>query len=414
MESGKINDFAMRAVGAVIAMGVSPRTAWEEYANVFEPIAVMHKTRGREYFERGIVDEFLLEVSGRFDRGEIGWAHYRRLKRGTERLLEFYETGKMEWACPGKVSKFKLNAYYEEIIKNFVSSSNFHPNTQGDVIWVSRKYFSWLLGEGHENLSRAGVDEVQRFMTYCSHHMTFGSVHNTKLYLKRLYGYLAACGLSESAYEELLSFSVIRGSRIFPAASLRDVAAILDQVDRRAPIGKRDYAIILLGAVTGLRAIDIARLKLSDMDWRRGEIRLVQAKTGKSLALPLTRDVGEAIRDYILHGRPHTIAEEIFLRDHRPYQGFRSACSIGNMYDVYREKAGLPRNAFDGNGFHSLRRGLGKNLVTSRIPVTMVAQIFGDEDIDSTKEYIALDSVHLKECALPFTGIEPKGGADDE
>ena len=83
------------------------------------------------------------------------------------------------------------------------------------------------------------------------------ATNNAKLYLKRLYGYLAAIGLSGSAYEELLSFRVIRGSRVFPAASPSDVATILNQIDRRIPAGKRDYAIILLGAVIGLYAIDI-------------------------------------------------------------------------------------------------------------------------------------------------------------
>ena len=140
----------------------------------------------------------------------------------------------------------------------------------------------------------------------------------------------------------------------------------------------------------------------------KGGIKIVQSKTGKSVALPLTKDVGEAIRDYILNGRQNTESEEIFLRNHRPYQGFFDGVAIGKMYDEYRKKAGLSRDAFDGNSFHALRRGVGKNLVTSHIPITTVAQILGQEDIDSAKKYISLDSIHLKECALSFNGIEPK------
>jgi len=288
-------------------------------ADTYKRIA-MHRMREKEILDPELINEFAVEAAGRLDRGEIGWSHYRRIKRGTERLIEFYQTGKMEWSCPGKVSKFKLNDYYERIINDFLAASAFHPNTQGDVVWVSRKYFAWLIGEGHNDLSAVGAEEIQGFIGYCSRHMTIGSVHNTKLYLKRLYEYLACCGLSVSDYKQLLSFKVIRGSRIFPAASPDDVASILNQVDRRIPAGKRDYAIVLLGSVTGLRAIDIARLRLSDIDWQRGEIKLVQAKTGKSLALPLTRDVGESVQDYILHGRQHTEVKEIFLRYHRPYQ----------------------------------------------------------------------------------------------
>jgi integrase len=60
----------------------------------------------------------------------------------------------------------------------------------------------------------------------------------------------------------------------------------------------------MLGVVLGLRACDVKALRLTDIDWRRGEICIVQHKTGKPLALPLTTDVGEALKDYILHARP--------------------------------------------------------------------------------------------------------------
>ena len=410
MEMKTINEIAAQAVEAVIASGVSQYTAWEEHLKVYEPILILHRMRGKEYLDDELINEFITDAQNRLDRKEIGWSHYRRLKRGASRLAEFGKTGKLGWTCPSKVSKFKLNEFFEEVIKDFLASSDFHPNTQGDIVWIARKYFAWLVGEGKQDLQGVGADDIQKFLIFCSKHLKIGSIHNTKLYLKKLYSYLADCGLSNNNYEDLLSFKVIRGVRIYPAASPDDLAIILNSVDRRIPKGKRDYAIILLGAVTGLRAIDIARLKLTDIDWRRGEIKIVQAKTGGSLALPLTQDVGKAIEDYILFGRPYTESSEIFIRDHRPYRGFKDSVSIGDMYDVYRKMAGLPRDAFDGNGFHSMRRGVGKNLVTAHTPITTVAQILGQNDFNSPKRYIPLDSVHLKECALSFSGIAPKEG----
>jgi site-specific recombinase XerD len=75
----------------------------------------------------------------------------------------------------------------------------------------------------------------------------------------------------------------------------------------------------------------------------------------------------------------------------------------------------LPRNAFDGRGFHSLRRAFGKGMVTAGVPIEAVAQAIGDSHIDSVKKYVSLDSHHLKECALDFSGIEfsadSEGGA---
>jgi integrase len=414
MKKLRIDELVVKATEAVIALGVAPLSAWTEHNSAYKPLVALHKENELEYLDDELVKQFLNDTGARVDRGEIGWAQYRRVQRGIDRLLEYSLKGTIGWTFFKKVSKFKISPYYEKIIGDFLDASNFHSNTQGDIVWIARKYFAWLISEGKHTLKGVGATEIQNFLVHCSKHLKLGSIHNTKVYLKKLYAYLAEIGLSQNNYEELLSFKVIRGTRVYPAASPGDLAQILEQVDRRIPIGKRDYAIILLGAVTGLRAIDITRLELSDIDWKAGEIKIVQEKTGVSLALPLTTDVGAAIEEYILRARPETDSDKVFLRSHKPYQGFKDSASIGDMYDVYRKRAGLPRDPFDGNGFHSLRRGVGNNLTNAQIPVTDVAQVLRVRNINEKKKYISLDSVHLKECAISFAGIEPstaQGGA---
>jgi len=164
--------------------------------------------------------------------------------------------------------------------------------------------------------------------------------------------------------------------------------------------------MFMLGVVTGLRAIDIFRLKLTDIDWRKGEINLQQSKTGQNLQLPLTADIGEALQDYILNARQKVNEPHVFLRIHPPYKAFTDAVSIGDIYDEYRIAAGFERKAFDGKGFHSLRRTVGTNLVTADIAVTDAAQLLGKMTPRSMDKYIALDIAHLKECALDFSDIE--------
>ena len=405
-----VDELALKTTEAVLALGHGIHSAWNEYSTTYLPVVKLHKQRGKEQFDREVVTEYVRMIEGRIERGEISWSHYKTLKRGAERLTEFHDTGRLEWSCPGKVSKFKLNKYFENIVSEFLSCNDFHQNTRGDIVWVARKYFAWLIQQGFNNLRNVGVDEVQGFMIYCSRHMKSSSVHNVKLYMKKLCRHLAENGYTKDSYDGLFAFRVSRESRMFPAIPPEEIAAILEMIDRRLPKGKRDYAIILLGIVTGLRAVDIARPKLTDIDWKNGEIRIVQSKTGKSLTLPLTKDVGEAIQDYILHGRQDTESDTVFLRIHAPFQAFADGVAIGDMYDYYRKQAGLPRNAFDGKGFHALRRSAARNMTTSGVPVTTVAQVLGDSDMNSTKKYIALDSEHLKDCALDFSGIAPETG----
>ena len=161
----------------------------------------------------------------------------------------------------------------------------------------------------------------------------------------------------------------------------------------------------MLGVVLGLRGCDVRALQLTDINWREGEIRISQSKTGKPLALPLTSDVGKALRDYILNGRPHFDDPHVFLRHKPPIGPIKSSSTFSGVYTQYMRMAGL-----DGpGGFYQLRRAEGKNLVVSGTPVTTVAQILGHTDIANTKQYISLDTASLKICALSFDGIEPRG-----
>jgi integrase len=125
---------------------------------------------------------------------------------------------------------------------------------------------------------------------------------------------------------KLLSVPLNKQAKLYPATSREEINKTLDIIDRHTVKGKRDYAIILLGVVSGLRAIDIARLKLDDIDWASGEIKIVHSKTAQSLALPLTVDVGSVIRDYILNGRPAVDCEYVFLRMKAPIREF--SCGV--------------------------------------------------------------------------------------
>lgn len=227
--------------------------------------------------------------------------------------------------------------------------------------------------------------------------------------MKKLYRFLYEKGYTESAYEAFFSFKICRESRLFPAAEDETVDAILNVIDLQTAVGKRDYAIILLAYVLGMQAADIAKLRLSEILWAKGEIRFIQKKTNSVVIPPLTTDVGEALRDYILNGRPKTDCEQVFLRANSPFLPFKDPLCINDCFRAYCKRAGIPREAWDGLGFHSLRRAAGKRMVTSGTSIHTVAQVMGHMDINSDTKYISLDSEHFAECALDFSGIEVGG-----
>jgi len=410
MQRVKINELARQVTKKMETAGYSPVTIWRMYADVLIPLVRQHESQGTEYLDMDIVTEYRQRVFMRQMSGTITRKYSSRILDAVNKLTRLNDTGKLEWSCPSRISKYKLNTFYDLLLGEYTTSFDMHPNTRDDVAWVARKFFAWLIENNHETLENVSVHEIQDFIIHCSGYMQSSSVYNVQLYMRKLCSYLFQSGLIANAYTTLLSMKVFRESKMYPATSQDELALILAQVDRSTPRGKRNYAIIMLGAVTGLRAIDIIRLKLSSIDWQKGCIKVVQSKTEETLVLPLTADVGEAVKEYILYARPASAEENIFLRSQAPYIPVTVTDSIRDVYNNYRKKAGLPKKAFDGKGFHSLRRGLGKSMVTAGVPVETVAQVLGSKKTDAAKKYISLDSEHLKECALDFSGIAPAHG----
>jgi len=112
--------------------------------------------------------------------------------------------------------------------------------------------------------------------------------------------------------------------------------------------------------------------------------------------------------DYILYGRPQSNYSNIFLTSRPPVQPLERR-GVYSAFNHVRKAAGLAKRPF-----HDLRRATGTSMVVDGIPVTTVAQVLGHTKISSTKQYISLDSAHLKECALGLAGIEQAGGTTFE
>jgi len=406
MDEISVKDLAVKTRETMRASGTAEYSLWKLYTSSLLPIVRWFRKHGHEMFSEELAYEYLNEYAMRLQNGEIGRVYHNYMRNGMAQMMAVYGCGAPEWLKMKRGSRYQFNEYYEKLLAEFTVSEVFHHNTLGDIIWVCRKFFAWLCENGHSDLTTVGADEIQNFIIECSNTMKTNSVYNVKLYLKKLCAYLNDRGLLPNAFSGLLSFGVSREARQFPTTSADEIEAVLSLIDRDTPKGKRDYAIIMLAVVTGLRAVDIARLKLTDIDWRKGEINLVQSKTTQSLELPLTMDVGEALQDYILNGRRKVNEPQVFLRHIPPYRAFFSGVAIADIYDEYRERAGYERKAFDGKGFHSLRRTVGTCLVTSDIAIADAAQILGKIRPESMRKYTALDLPHLKECALDFADIE--------
>jgi integrase len=141
-----------------------------------------------------------------------------------------------------------------------------------------------------------------------------------------------------------------------------DVTKILQAVDRGNPCGKRDYAIILLITRLGLRGIDVKRLRFGDLDWPGNRLSVVQAKTGHRVQLPLLKDVGWAIIDYVRSGRPRSDCPEVFIRHTAPIGPFSDQDHLHQILVKHARTAHVPLGEKRRHGMHSLRHTLATQL----------------------------------------------------
>jgi site-specific recombinase XerD len=206
--------------------------------------------------------------------------------------------------------------------------------------------------------------------------------------------------LSEDLSIHVPQVRVAQDGRLPSVWSGADVEALLAAVDRASPKGKRDYAILLLACRLGLRVSDIRGLCLEHLHWRDDRIEMTQTKTGAPLALPLSEELGEALIDYLRHGRPVTHHREMFLRLKAPVEPFGSNDNLHHILTFYRQRAGIALPALARKGLHSLRHTVATRLLEAGTPLETIANILGHLSPESTQIYAKVDLEALRRAAL--------------
>jgi len=175
-----------------------------------------------------------------------------------------------------------------------------------------------------------------------------------------------------------------------------EVEQMLQKVDRRSTVGKRDYAILLLLVTYGLRAREVGALTLDDIDWKRNHLHIRGRKAGHSTAYPLAAPVGEALLDYLKQGRPETTERAVFFRAYAPYTPL-SRVAVSLRAKWYLRKAGInvPRP-----GSHTLRHTCVQRLVDSGFSLKTIGDFVGHRTPDATKIYAKVNVQALREVAL--------------
>lgn len=372
-----------------------------EQERTLRKIVEIHKQNGSSFYDPKLVMLFVAECEKLCQHGAISQIRCASLTKAASNLSELYETGTMSFK-PRFPSG--LSTFYESVITAILSNDAWSVSRRSSIRSYSMPFFKWLESEEYHNFDLLDDSIIKKYLLACCQRMKNCSLSSTRLYLRLLLGFLKEHGLVKDTFDDSLSFLIPIERKIHRPVPQSEMALVLESIDRTTAVGKRDYALILTAVVTGLRQTDIVNLKFDDFNWRKGEINVVQSKTGKMVTLPLTIDYGSAVTDYILHSRPKSSLPYIFLRCRAPYVQMNRHV-LYTQFNDYRKKIGLPVCSF-----HGIRRALGSGMVAGGVRIDMVPDVLGHSAIEAVKPYISLNRPKMQECALDFKGIMPLSG----
>ena len=167
-------------------------------------------------------------------------------------------------------------------------------------------------------------------------------------------------------------------------------------------MGLRDRAIILLFARLGLRAGDVAQLRLDDLDWEDGSI-LVSGKSRRQARLPLSQEVGDAIILKYLEHRPRSDAREVFLRSVAPFRAFKSGGSASQVVTRAMRRAGISASCY---GAHALRHTAACEMIRQGVSLYEIGEVLRHKSVEMTAHYAKIDVGLLKQVTLPWPEVQ--------
>ena len=387
-------DSELRRLGYKDSTLVWYRRCWRRLEGFFA-------ARGVEEFSLDVAMAWVDEACGFFEKERSGTleANDVYLFRVAQMLGDYSVHGAVLRRYSRSVDK--LSGADAEMVARFeawLGAAGRAASTMRTYATVAGEFVAFLGTRG--GLARCDASAVGAFVATLAGYQV-KTVEQKLCALRSFLKFVSADGLIDAAV--LDAVPSVRSSKQARVPSVWDrgeVEKILEGIDRGNPCGKRDYAIVLLIARLGLRGIDVKRLEFGDFDWPANRLSVVQAKTGRRVQLPLLKDVGWAVIDYIRHARPVCDCPQVFLRHTAPIGPFSDQDHLHQILVKHARFAHVPISDKRRHGMHSLRHTLATWLMEDGTPLEQIADILGQQSVRSTSVYLKSSLGLLAKCAL--------------
>jgi site-specific recombinase XerD len=355
-----------------------------------------------QYLTPDICDNFLLSIYGTKDFHSLGVSE-REMVSAILLLKGFLLTGRGD---PRGKAPVNYDGAIGMLIIQYVSQKKSERLSQGTVyqheLHLSR-FLEFLTSQNIPSINAVNETHIIKHLNSIKYKSVGGAI----CILRQFFRYLYQHHLMNTDLAAFIPTCNYKKQEKLPSTySGEEVKKVLSSIDRSTAIGKRNYAVILLATLLGLRASDIANLKFENISWENNVLHLIQYKTGKELELPLLPEIGNAIIEYLRFARPKSDLQYVFLLARSPF----TKTSPVVVYNV--AKASFTQAKIDTSnkhhGAHALRHSLATLLLGNNVTLPVISEVLGHGNTESTRYYLRVDMQALRKCALDVPVINKR------
>lgn len=315
-------------------------------------------------------------------------------------LQALREAGVLSGSPPDRTPAFRKFQAYLSFLKNRKGLSE---NTVRNHRYWVEKFLKFLSSQEGFSLTRVSIQDVDKFILQGGGRYARSTQQLIAGCLRGFFRFLYQSGKTDTDLSYLIA-----SPRCYKLASLprvltwEEVNKLLGHVDMSTKAGLRNDAILLILTTYGIRAGEVARLQLDDIDWKKETIRIIPGKTGRELLLPLMPRAGKAVLKYLKHARPASKYREVFLLTCAPRRPLKST-NIRYVVARHIRLAGLdsPRQ-----GPHLLRYSFATHLLRSGASLKEIGDMLGHRSPASTHVYTKTATEKLREVALEIPEVK--------
>lgn len=302
----------------------------------------------------------------------------------------------IEWAVDGLAATTPCEALVASYRDYLLTERGLAIGTVAQYLRRARVFLSWLPAPIEAGLTGLSAAQVTTFvMVWCPGHGAADAKMMVTA-LRSLLRFLHVTGrVNGPLVDAVPAVPGWRRVRLPQMIGAGQVTRLLTGCDRSSPAGLRDHAVIMLMARLGLRAGEVAAILLCDVDWRAG-LLTVRGKGNRLDVLPLPVDVGEAMAEYLQHGRPRTPAQpHLFVCALAPFGPLHTNTIISIVHRACL-RAGIA--AF---GPHRLRHAVACDLLAEGASLEEISQLLRHSEQATTSLYAKVDLARLGGLAVP-------------